>query len=244
MEKVSCNATTIRFIKDAVETADLVGLESMMFRPGLVSGAAGKTGLAVIMLHNHTEELSLDVLGVMNAKDLKVRLALIEAKEGAIEADTIKDKIDDDPTQRVIATKLLMKNGRMKMTYAAGSPKALRAPRRITFNEQHSLPLDPAGVSASVSLATRALLCDADTTITLSAARGELTATVIDKNNDTYEDVIASVGDSAAFSHRYVLNYFLPMMRAQAENIPVVISKEGLLRFSINGFTVYQLPKV
>lgn len=244
MSKIDCTTITAGFVKTAVDTAEMVGVDSMLFRPGLVSGIGGKTGMSVVMLHKHTHELSFDVLGVMNPKDLKVRLALADVKEGSIQIDTVQDKIDQDPTARTIVTKMLMKNGRMKITYAAGSPKALRAPRAITFTETHSLPLSPTDVASSLNNATRALLCDADTTVTLSASNGELNVTVIDKNNDLYEDVVCQLGAGAAFSHRYVLNYFLPLIRAQQENIPVVISKEGLLKFTINGFTVYQLPKV
>lgn len=244
MNKIACAPTTIAFVKSAVETAELVGVDSMLFRPGLVSGIGGKTGMSVVMLHQHTHDLSFDVLGVMNPKDLKVRLNLIDTKDGSIELDTVQEKIDQDPTQRTLVTKMLLKSGRMKLTYAAGSPKALRAPRAITFTETHHLPLAPTEVAASLNNATRALLCDADTTVTLSAAKGELSVTVIDKNNDIYEDVVCTLGDSAAFSHRYVLNYFLPLIRAQQDNTPVIISKEGLLKFTINGFSVYQLPKV
>lgn len=244
MSKIDCTPTTMGFVKTAVETAEMVGVDSMLFRPGLVSGIGGKTGMSVVMVHPHKHELSFDVLGVMNPKDLKVRLALADTKPGSLEIDTVQDKIDQDPTQRTVVTKMMMKNGRMKISYAAGSPKALRAPRAITFTETHHLPLSPKEVSDSLNNATRALLCDADTTVTLSASKSELNVTVIDKNNDIYEDVVCTLGDSAAFSHRYVLNYFLPLIRAQQENVPVVISKEGLLKFLINGFTVYQLPKV
>lgn len=244
MNKIECTSATIGFVKTAVETAELVGVDSMLFRPGLVSGIGGKTGMSVVMLHQHQHELSFDVLGVMNPKDLKVRLALADIKDGSVELDTVQEKIDQDPVARTLVTKMMMKNGRMKISYAAGSPKALRAPRAITFTEVHQLPLSPNDVAASLNNATRALLCDADTTVTLSASKGELNVTVIDKNNDIYEDVVCTLGASAAFSHRYILNYFLPLIRAQQENIPVVISKEGLLKFCINGFTVYQLPKV
>ena len=244
MERISCDAKTIAFVKSAVETADLVGMESMMFRPGLVSGATGKSGLSVILLHEHTNELSFDVLGVMNARDLKSRLALTGSSDGAIEADSVQEKIDQDPTARTVVTKLFMKNGRMKLTYAAGSPKALKAPRRLTFTENCSLPLNTGSTVQTLSNARGALITDADTLVTLSAAKGELVATVVDKNNDVFEDVLCTLGGSAAFSHRYYLNYFLPLVKAHAENVPIVVSKEGILKFVINGFAVYQLPKV
>lgn len=244
MERITCDVASMTFIKNAVETAELVGVDSMLFRPGLVSGIGGKTGMSVVMLHEHTNELAFDVLGVMQPKDLKVRLGLIDLKAGAIELDTVMERIDDDPTQRRLISNMAMKNGRMKITYAAGSPKAIRAPRRISFNEAHHLPIDTAAAHGSLMNATRALLCDADTTVSLSASRGELIGSVQDRNNDVYEDVLASIGDSAAFSHRYILSYFLPLIKAHTSTMPIVISKEGLLRFNVNGFTVYQLPKV
>lgn len=244
MEKVMCDVASMAFIKNAVDTAELVGVDSMLFRPGIVSGIGGKTGMSVVMLHEHQTPLSFDVLGVMQPKDLKVRLNLIELKADAIELSTVQERIDDDPTMRRLISSMTLKSGRMKITYAAGSPKAIRAPRRISFNEAHQLPLDTSTVHASLTNATRALLCDADTTVALSANRGELIASVQDRNNDVYEDVVSTLGDSAAFSHRYILNYFLPLIKAHTNSVPVVISKEGLLKFNINGFTVYQLPKV
>lgn len=244
MEKVICDVASMTFIKNAVDTAELIGVDSMLFRPGLVSGIGGKTGMSVVMLHEHTKELSFDVLGIMQPKDLKSRFNLIDLNAGSIELDTVQERIDDDPTQRRLISSMTMKKGRMKITYAAGSPKAIRAPRRISFEETHQLPLDVALTHASLSNATRALLCDADTTVALSASKGELIASVQDRNNDVYEDVVSTLGATAAFSHRYILNYFLPLIKAHTSSMPVSISKEGLLKFNINGLTVYQLPKV
>lgn len=244
MEKVQCSAVSMAFIKSAVDTADLIGVDSMLFRPNLVSGIGGKTGMAVVMLHDHTTELSFDVLGVMQPSDLRSRLSLIELTPGAVELETVSERIDDDPTPRVLISSMTLKKGRMKLTYSAGSPKAIKAPRRITFNEAHTLPIVPASIHSSLMDANRVLTCDADTNVALSANRGELTASVQDRNNDVYEDVIATVSESAAFSHRYNLSYFLPLIKAHDEQTPLYVSKEGLIRFSINGFTVYQLPKV
>lgn len=244
MEKKKCDVTTGTFVKMAVETAELVGVDSLLFRPNLVSGIGGKTGMSVVMLHEHQHDLSFDVLGVVQPKDLKSRLSLIELKADAIELDTVQERMDNDPTQRTLVTKMTMKNGRMKLTYAAGSPKVIKAPRAISFNEAHVLQLVPDQVTATLMNANRVLSCDADTTVALSASRGELTASVADKNNDTYEDVLTTVDDGTSFSHRYILSYFLALIKAHNASEPIVMSKEGLLKFNINGFTIYQLPRV
>ncbi len=245
MEKITADVRSALYIKRAIEVAQTVGVDSMLFRPGLVSGIGGKTGMSVVMLHNHTEELTFDVLGIMRPSDLGSRLNLIDCtKPDSIVTDVIMEKIDDDPTPRRIITNATLKNGRVKVTYAAGSPKAIRAPRRITFTATHEMNVTPDAVFSSLSNANRVLMCDADTPVSISATRGELIASVQDRNNDVYEDVISTVGDGVSFSHRYVLSYFLPLMRYHTASKPLVMSKEGILQFDIDDFTVYQLPKV
>lgn len=242
--KINCSVKSANFIQNAVETADLVGVDSMLFRPGLVSGIGGKTGMSVVMLHEHQEELDFDVLGVQMPKDLKSRFGLIKIQENAIELDTIDDRIDDDPTQRTVITGMTLKNGRMKITYAAGSPKAIRAPRRISFNETNAFVLSPTLVHGSLMNGQRALTVDADTTVALSAYKGDLKISIQDKNNDTYEDAVGELDESVAFSHRYYLSYFSSLIKAHQPDATVSISKEGILRFTINGLSIYQFPKV
>lgn len=243
-EKINCSVKSASFILNAVETAEIVGVDSMLFRPGLVSGIGGKTGMSVVMLHEHDEDLDFDVLGVQMPKDLKVRFGLVEIKPDAIELDTIQERIDDDPTQRTVITGMTLKNGRMKVTYTAGSPKAIRAPRRISFNELHTITVSSTIVHASLLNAQRALSTDADTVVALSAYKGDLKITIQDKNNDVYEDVVATLDSDIAFSHRYFLSYFSSLIKAHQEGVAISISKEGLLKFTINKLSIYQFPKV
>lgn len=244
MEKRQCDMTTAAFVKTAIEVAEMVGVDSLLFRPQMVSGVGGKTGMSVVMLHNHTHTLAFDVLGVNQPKDLKTRLALIDVTPGSIEMDVVQDKIDDDPTQRDLVSKMTFKKGRMKMTYAASSPKVIKAPRRITFNEVCQIPLDVQSAVSSISSAMRALQIDSESTISLSSMGGELIVTIVDKGNDTFEDMIGPAPTNVSFSHRYVLSYFLSLLRNHDATVPIAVSKEGLLRFSINGFAIFQLPRV
>lgn len=242
--KITCTKETVEFVRNAVDTADRIGLNGMMFRPNLVSGIGGKAGMTIIMLHEHQIELDFDALAVMNPKDLRTRMQLLSEK-GEMNIDLVQGKIDDNPTPVNILSKINLKEGRMKISYAAAAPKAVRAPRKVDFVTQSEINFDRAAVTATLQNAMKALTCDITTTVTLSCIKGELIATVHDLNNDQYEDLVATMDAGAkAFTHRYYLNFFQMLIASHQEGFPIEISDRGILKFNINGFTIYQLPKV
>lgn len=242
-DPVVCSSSAIKFITDAAQVAQYIGLDAIVFRPGLVSGIGGLTGMSVVMVHNHNEVLPFDGMGVSSPADLKTRLSLVSGSNGAVKVVTVDGKLDDDPTQRKIAAKLMLSAGRMKITHNTGNPKAIKAPRKISFSESLRVTYNPDDLLNSLSNASKALAIDNDTVIAVTSLKGEVTIQVVDKNGDIYEDVIGNAADGS-FSYRYPFKHFISLVKGQDCNIDLVGSKEGSLLFSISGFSVYLLPRV
>lgn len=243
-EPVLCTPVAINFISQAAQVATYIGLDAIVFRPGMVSGIGGLTGMSVVMVHNHNEVLPFDGMGVSSPSDLKNRLALVNGStNGAVKVVTIDGKLDDDPTTRKIAAKLMLSAGRMKITHNTGNPKAIKAPRKITFNEAWRVSYNNDDLMESLGNASKALSIDNDTVVALTGLKGEVSIQITDKNGDVYDDVIGTAADGS-FSYRYPFKHFISLIKGQDRNIDLVGSKEGSMLFSISGFSVYLLPRV
>lgn len=242
-EPILCTATAVNFISQAAHVATYIGLDAIVFRPGLVSGIGGLTGMSVVMVHTHNEVLPFDGMGVSSPSDLKNRLALVNGSNGAVKVVAIDGKLDDDPTNKKIAAKLMLSAGRMKITHNTGNPKAIKAPRKISFNEAWRVTYNNDDLMESLGNASKALAIDNDTVVAVTGLKGDVSIQITDKNGDVYEDVVGTAGDSS-FSYRYPFKHFVSLTKGQDRNIDLVGSKEGSMMFSISGFSVYLLPRV
>lgn len=242
-DPIQLSPTHVSFLNDATGVAQYVGLEAIVFRPGLVSGIGGNSGMAIVMVHTHNEDLPFDGMGVTSPADLKNRLQLIAAQKGSVKVVAVDGKLDDDPTTKRIAAKLMFNAGRMKMVHNTGNPKAIKAPKRISFVENWRVSFDQDTVLNTLNNATKVLSIDNDTLVAITSVNGEAVLQITDRNGDQYEDVMGTP-DGTPFSHRYPLKHFVSLIKGHGKNIDVCGSKEGTMRFSISGFSVFLLPKV
>ena len=226
---------TISYIQTVVETAKLVGIDSLIIEPNLVR-AIDDNNTVVINQNKEVPEMPFGSIGMNRLDIFTARYDIAKTQDGfTIEAEV------DDGSQFVRA--IIMKAKGMKIDYRCANPMAIKAPKQVNDVLKYRVVLTTEAV-VNLQKAQSAMKAEIVTIISDGGVSFELA----DLNNDvfkyTFADKVEVLTDgNGKFVHRYPVKTLLPLFKQNATG-HFEIGAKGIAAFQLNGLKVFVLPQV
>lgn len=221
----------IQHIKNAVTTAKLLNMEGICIDDGLIR--ATREDKRVLIIHPNDIDLPFDSIGIARIPQFLSRIGIIsESTDASIECST-----EDD-----IVRTLVMKCPGTKVDFKCTNPSQIVAFRKLN---------DPIRHTITISLETLAMMRKSETAMKaefvtiVSDDDGvhfemcDINSDIFKHNMDTKVDCVDCVDTKFAF--RYDTKLLTTLLRTA--DTTVNIAEQGTLIITINGITIYIIPK-
>jgi hypothetical protein len=224
---------SITYIQNVVETAKLVGIDSVIIEPNLVRGYENQV---VIYQNENVPDMPFGSIGMNRLDVFTARYDIAKTQDQfTIEAD-----IDEGSA---FARSITMKAKGMKVDYRCANPTAIKAPRQINDTMKYRVSLNAEAV-VYLQKAQAAMKAEHVTIVSDDGVSFELS----DVNNDTFKykfaDKVQVLTDgNGKFAHRYPIKVILSLFKQNATG-HFDIGAKGMAAFSINDLKVFVLPQV
>lgn len=226
---------TVNYIQTVVETAKLVGIDSVIIEPNLVR-ALDDNNTVVINQNKDVPDMPFGSIGMNRLDVFTARYDIAKTGEGF----TIEAEVDDGSQ---FARAIIMKAKGMKIDYRCANPTAIKAPKQVNDVLKYRIALNPEAVSY-LQKAHSAMKAE---TVTI-VADGGVSFELSDLNNDVFKyqfaDKVEVLTDGTGkFVHRYPVKTLLPLFKQNAAG-HFEIGAKGIAVFQLNGLKVFVLPQV
>lgn len=226
---------TVSYIQSVVETAKLVGIDSIIIEPNLVRAVDDNTTV-IINQNKDVPEMPFGSIGMNRLDIFTARYDLAKTQEGF----TIEAEVD---TGSQFARSITMKAKGLKVDYRCANPTAIKAPRQVNDIMKYRIALTSEAVM-NLQKAQSAMKAEIVTIVSDNGVSFELS----DLNNDvfkyTFADKVEVITDgNGKFAHRYPVKTLLPLFKQNAAG-HFEIGAKGVASFQLNGLKVFVLPQV
>lgn len=234
---------SIKYLKNAITTAQLVGAETMVITPGLVR-AMDENRAVFILQNKDVPDMEYGSIGLTRLPSLASRMRIAEElKDYSISATTLNE--DED----MFARALVITATGLKVDYRCADPVKLVAasqagPKQMNDDMEFCVEFE----DCAVDMLQKGQAAMKSETVSIISNDG-VTFELLDVNNDVFahqfaDDAVNLLGnDTTKFAHRYPTKNLLMLFKNADEGL-LTISKRGLLCISINGLSVYIFPQV
>lgn len=226
---------TVVYIQSVVETAKLVGIDSLIIEPNLVR-AIDDNNTVVLFQNQDVPDMPFGSIGMNRLDIFTARYDIAKTQE----AFTIEAEVDDGSK---FARSIIMKGKGMKIDYRCANPTAIKAPRQINDTLKYRVVLTPEAVM-NLQKAQSAMKAEIVSIISDTGVSFELS----DVNNDifkyTFADKVEVLTDGTGkFANRYPVKILLSLFKQNTAG-HFDVGAKGILSFALNGLKVYVLPQV
>lgn len=226
---------TVSYIQSVIETAKLVGIDSIIIEPNLVR-AIDDNSTVVINQNKDIPEMPFGSIGMNRLDIFTARYDIAKSQDGF----TIEAEVD---TGSQFAKSITMKAKGMKIDYRCANPAAIKAPRQINDVMKYRVLLTTEAV-VNLQKAQSAMKAEIVTIVSDNGVSFELS----DLNNDvfkyTFTDNVEVITDgNGKFAHRYPVKTLLSLFKQNATG-HFEIGAKGIAAFQLNGLKVFVLPQV
>ena len=235
---------TIKYLKNVMTTAQLVGVDVVVIESNLVRGM--DDGRSVFILQDKdVPDMEFGAIGITRLSSLTSRMKIAEELDNfSVEATLVEE--DDGYT---FARALIMKGKGLKVDYRCAKPAQLVAsqqagPKQMKDDIEFCVEFDKSMVDM-LHKGQAAMKSDEVSIISNDGVTFEL----LDVNNDVFshkfaDETINLLGEeNTKFAYRYPTKVLLMLLK-NTEDVLFKVSKRGLLCIDINGLNVYMLPQV
>lgn len=232
---IKLDKITVSYIQTVVETAKLVGIDSIIIEPNLVRAIDDKKTV-VINQNKDVPEMPFGSIGMNRLDIFSARYDIAKTQDNfTIEADV------DVGSQ--FARAIIMKAKGMKIDYRCANPSAIPAPKQVNDVLKYRVVLTSDAVS-NLQKAHSAMKAESVTIVSDSGVSFELS----DLNNDVFkynfaDSVEVLTAGDGKFAHRYPVKTILSLFKQNA-NGHFEIGAKGIASFQLNGLKVFVLPQV
>jgi len=232
---------TVQYILNVVETARLVGIDSVIIEPNTVR-AIDDDHTVVLFQDKDVPEMPFGSIGLNRLSIFTARYDIAKVQEGL----TIEADVDDGSA---FARSITMKAKGMKIDYRAANPLAIKAPKQVHDTIKYRVALNPDAV-LYLQKATTAFK-EAEMVSLISNTKEmniEVSFELCDVNNDVFKYTFAKTveilkdGDGK-FAYRYPVKTLLQLFKHNSEG-QLEIGAKGILSFTLNNLKVFVLPQV
>lgn len=232
---MKANNDVIAFLERVAQTAQMVGIDSILIEQQLIRGMdEGKT----VAILQEVKDITLPFSGMG-----LVRIGLFLSRlEIAKTRDNVS--IDIELNKENVAA-ITFKGTGLKIDYRSGNLATIQAPRQINDDMKYTIPLN----GDAVALLQKGA----------SAMGGDLVAIVHNETGVHFEVTDSNVGDVFSYmftrdmgvekeeAGKFSFNYPVKLILTLFKQIPdgsFKIGAKGMLRVNINGIDIYVLPRI
>ena len=235
----------VEYIFNVVKTADIIGIESIIIEPGMVRSMNDSRTVG-LWTDKDVPDMPFGSIGITRLHDLKTRIAIVENMDD-FNLEVSADDDDNYAKQLVLTSKV--KGKKLKIDYRCGDPRRITAPKVLNDIDCFAVELSP----EAVTLYQKGLTAMGATDVSIVSNEG-VSFVFSDIANDIYNHTFADnvelipnsegeVESSTKFAHRYPAKTLLSLFKNNQE-AKFTVCKRGMIKFPLNGLTVFVLPKV
>lgn len=239
MKKLTKETQTI--IKNAVDIATTLGIESLVIDSFSLRGENKELGIAIIM---PTKDVTLEfeAIGIGRVPLLKSRMQLLE------KSDITFDVFKKDEETNIVAN-LAFVQGRTKLAFKCSDPKMIQAPKVINDPIFYEMQFNDEDVKTAINgigtMSSEAInFSNTDDTIFLkiSDSEGDTFSHELESKLVLLDDTALSLNKS--YKAKTLRTIFTNYIRKDDNNILLVsITRRGVMRISVLGMFIYMFPE-
>ena len=221
---------TLNFIKNVVETGQMVGIDNVIIEANKVRAINDEKSV-VLFQEENVPDMNFNV-GLNRVAVFLNRLEVARTQENfAVEVKT------DDSAE--FARSFTMTGKGFKVDYRCANPKTIAAPKKVNDEMLHEIELTPQAV---YMLQKGQTAMGADVVSLICNGEG-ITFEFVDGNDDKFSHKFTSEGSSETFTYKYPIKILLPLFKHDAEN-KIRIGRKGMLNVVVNNLNIFVLPQV
>lgn len=234
---------TIKIIKNAVEIASTLSVESIVMDKFSLRGENKEMGIVLIMPTKDDIDLEFDAIGIGRVQLLKNRLNLFD---NASLSFSLFDKGEDTDTVSAI----FMKKDKTKLSFKCADPRFINAPKAINDPVHYRLKM----TEQDAQILMKAVSTMSSETINFSVEDGgEVVVKISDKEGDMFShemggslsvDPDANGTFSKSYKSKTLRTIFSNFIKKDDSTIlPISITKRGVMRLDVLGIGIYIFPE-
>lgn len=232
---------TQQLIKNAVDIASVLGVESVVMDSFSLRGENKELGIAIMM---PTDDITLqfDAIGIGRVLLLKNRLQMLD--DATIEFEFMGDGQEEKNISR-----LTLSVGRTSVGFKCHDPRMIKAPKSITDPVFYEMNLEDADVETII----KGIANMATDTINFSTDEETIVVKISDVNGDVFSHELNSTVEikddtagslSKSYKSKTLRTIFTNYIRKDDNSIlPISITRRGIMRISVLGMGIYVFPE-
>ena len=238
---------TIKFMENAISTAQLVGVATLVIEPNLLRGI-DEDRTVFILQDKDVPDMEFGSIGLTRLPTLTSRIKVAENLDGfSIEAKAAES--DDENDEEPFARSLTMKGKGLKVEYRCANPHQLisarqAGPKQMNDKMEFCVEFD----DHAVEMLQKGQAAMKAETVSVISNDG-VTFELLDVNNDVFshqfaDDAVNLTGkETTKFAYRYPVKTLLLLFKHASEGL-LTVSQRGIMCINVNGLNVYVLPQV
>lgn len=226
----------LNYIKNVVETAQLVGIDNIIIEPGKVR-AINDEKTVVLCQEDNVPDLPFNSVGLNRINVFLSRLEIARTQDNfAVSVVT-----DDDGE---FARSFTMTGKGFKVDYRCANPKTIHAPKRVNDELIYRINL----TADAVQMLQKGQAAMGSDVVSFIYADGSVSLQFIDTNLDKFtltftDDVVKKSDAPDTFTHKYPIKILLPLFKKDPDGY-FQIGRKGMLNIVINSLNIFVLPQV
>jgi len=229
------DSETLTYIKNVVETSQLVGIDNVIIEAGNVRAINDEKSVVLFQEENVPEinfNIGLNRIGVFLS-----RLEVAQTQDNF----AVDVKTDDDS---VFARSFTMTAKGFKVDYRCANPTTIVAPKQINDTPKTRVQL----TGDAVLLLQKGQVAMGADTVTIISNEG-VSFEFVDVNNDVFKHTFADDAEALTddtdtnFAHRYPAKTLLALFKNNPTGT-FTVGQSGTLCLEVNGLNITVLPQV
>jgi len=236
--KMNLDASAIEYIQRVVKTAQMVNIDNIIIERGAVR-AIDDNKTVVLYQNEDVPDMPFGSIGLNRISDFTSRLNVVATQDSS---NMVADVDDDSEYVRM----LTMKANGLKIDYRCANPTTIQAPKQINDVLMYRVALN----ASAVSLLQQGQSAMNAENVSINSGTGGVSFDIVDINNDRFEhtfttdvESLSDESDETLFAHSYPIKILLPLFKHNPDGY-FDIGKKGILSISVNGLTIFVLPRV
>lgn len=232
--------TTLKYIQDAVRTAELAKINNIIIEPGRVRAIDDDRTVVIFQEHN-IPDMPFGSIGINRISTFSDRFEIARSMEGFNVEVVVKGADTETPW----AQALTFKGKGIKVDYRCANPLTIQAPKTLNDATKFKVTMTPEAL-ALMQKGQTAMKSDV---ITLFGGPDGVFFEMADINADALTYKIAdefecvSGGDGEEFTHKYQVKTLLPLLKT-CSNGSFFITNRGMAKITVNNLDVFVVPSV
>jgi hypothetical protein len=232
---------TLTYIQNAIKTAGLVKIDSIVIEPGRVR--AMDADRTVVLFHNeNVPDMVFGSIGINRFSVFNSRVDIAKSVDNFV----IDAVVDSSPGKDPFVRALQMKGKGVKVDYRCANPLTVQAPKNLRDQIVYRLHIN----TDVIQMIQKGQVAMSTDDITIICIDGGVSFTMTDINGDTLsyqfgdsvELVTSDVDTSTDFSYTYPIKLVHSLFKHNTNQVFDITTK-GMIKITVNQLDFYILAK-